>query len=246
MLCIGLTQSAIAQDFNGLLRGLMQGQGQGQGYGQGYGQGQSGDMLSNAIRSITDVSVGRVTNGAQMPQDAQGKVVMYRTAWCGYCKKAASYMQQKNIPFVERDIEANPSYRAEMKGLGGTGGVPFMVFGTKTQSGFSESSFDQNYAVFKRSLGNDNRAMPDSAIGPDRVGSAAGGGTGGLQSGDALVGRIAGIQVYQQPSKSSPKLLMLGRGDEVIYMGEERGGLYRVTSSRGEGWVDKLLVKKGG
>ena len=30
----------------------------------------------------------------------------------------------------------------------------------------------------------------------------------------------------------------------MIYMGEEREGLYRVTTPQGEGWVDKLLVKK--
>lgn len=221
-------QPAGAQDYGNLLKGLM--------------QGRSGDVLFDTIRSITEVSFGQIANGAQVPQDAQGKVILYRTAWCGYCKKAASYMQQKNIPFVERDIEANKTYQAEMKQLGGKGGVPFIVFGSKTLNGFSESAIDQNYAAFKGSQHDGGTPAPDGNATAYRSAPA----DNRLQSGDALVGKIGGIDIYRQPSKGSPKLLALGRGEEVIYMGEEREGLYRVTTTRGEGWVDKLLVRKPG
>ncbi|EGF31045.1 glutaredoxin family protein [Oxalobacteraceae bacterium IMCC9480] len=222
------TQPAGAQDYGNMLKGLM--------------QGRSGDVLFDTIRSITEVSFGQIANGAQVPQDTQGKVILYRTAWCGYCKKAASYMQQKNIPFVERDIEANKSYQAEMKQLGGKGGVPFIVFGSKTLNGFSESAIDQNYAAFKSAQGSPVSPAPDAGTAAYRSVPAE----SRLQSGDALVGKIGGIDVYRQSSKGSPKLLTLGRGEEVIYMGDERDGLYRVTTSRGEGWIDKLLVKKPG
>ncbi|MEB0135206.1 glutaredoxin family protein [Actimicrobium sp. CCC2.4] len=223
-------QPAGAQDYGNMLKGLM--------------QGRSGDVLFDTIRSITEVSSGQIASGTQVPQDAQGKVILYRTSWCGYCKKAASYMQQKNIPFVERDIEANKSYQAEMKQLGGKGGVPFIVFGSKTLNGFSESAIDQNYAAFKSTQGGSGSASPapDAGMGGYRSVPAE----SRLQSGDALVGKIGGIDVYRQSSKGSPKLLTLGRGEEVIYMGDEHDGLYRVTTSRGEGWVDKLLVKKSG
>ncbi|MBJ7312028.1 SH3 domain-containing protein [Rugamonas sp. CCM 8940] len=59
-----------------------------------------------------------------------------------------------------------------------------------------------------------------------------------------MVGKIAGINVYAQASKSADKIMKLGKTDEVIYMGEERDGLYRVTTPQGEGWVEKLLIKK--
>ena len=65
----------------------------------------------------------------------------------------------------------------------------------------------------------------------------------GLQAGQTFVGKIPGIKVYKQPNKTAEKLLVLSKADEVIYMGEERDGLYRVTTQKGEGWVDKLLVK---
>jgi len=68
--------------------------------------------------------------------------------------------------------------------------------------------------------------------------------SGSLQSGDVLVSKIASVKVYSEANKKSAKLMQLSKSDELIYMGEELNGLYRVTAPDGEGWVDKLLVKK--
>ena len=187
--------------------------------------------LVGAIRSVAQVSYGQVPGGTAVPQDAQGKVVLYRTAWCGYCKQAATYMQQKSIPFVERDIEADPANKADYARLGGTGPVPFIVFGSKTMLGFSAAAIDRNYADYQRTL----------AAGP---GAPSASPSPVPQPGDTLIGKITGIPVYRQPSKAADKLIGLAKTDTMIYMGEEREGLYRVTTPQGEGWVDKLLVKK--
>lgn len=188
----------------------------------------------DAIKSITEVMQAQLPPGASA-QDAEGKVILYRTSWCGYCKRASAYMHQRNVPFVERDIEANAGYKAEYKSLGGNGSVPLMIFGDKAIYGFTEVTFEKNYADFQASLataphggGKGAQAAPDNA----------------MQAGQSMVGKIAGIKVYALPSKSAEKLMTLGKTDEVIYMGEERDGLYRVTTQKGEGWVDKLLVKK--
>ena len=58
-----------------------------------------------------------------------------------------------------------------------------------------------------------------------------------------MVSKIAGVAVYQEPVKARKRRATLGRADEVIFMGEERNGMYRVTSARAEGWVDRLLMK---
>lgn len=228
--CLGMT-SASAQNFGGLLKGIIQAK-------TGL-QAQSGDLL-DVIKSVSDVSFGQIAGGAQAPQDAAGKVILYRTSWCGYCKRAAAYMQQKNIPFVERDIETNSAYRAEYRQLGGTGPVPFIVFGRKTMLGFAPESVDQIYAEFQRAQAAANNPLVNSPVAPNQTAPAG----AGFQSGDTLIGKIPGVQVYARASKAGPKLLALCKGEEVIYMGEEREGLYRVTSSQGEGWIDKLLVKK--
>ena len=191
---------------------------------------------AGAIRSLTETLQGQLAPGTHA-ENAKGKVVLYRTAWCGYCKQAAAYMRQRNIPFVERDIEANAGNKAEYKKLGGGGGVPFIVFGQKTVSGFSEAAFDQNYADFQVALA----AAPSAAAGQNA--DSPKGHPYGLQAGQTMVGKIPGIKVYTQPNKTAEKLLVLSKADEVVYMGEERDGLYRVTTQKGEGWVDKLLVK---
>lgn len=197
--------------------------------------GRDTSALVGAIKSLTEITQGQVAPGTE-PGSTDGKVVLYRTAWCGYCKRAASYMQQKNVPFVERDIEKNSDYRAEYSRLGGKGGIPMILFGDKIMSGFNEQAFDDNLRVFRQSV---NSPAPSvSAAGTPTSAGAV------VRSGDILVGKIAGIGVYSQPMKSGEKFAVVGKTDEVIYMGEERDGFYRVTTPKGEGWIDKLLLKK--
>lgn len=193
----------------------------------------SSQDLSRVIRSVSEVTIGQVPKGAAAPQDATGKVVLYSTSWCGFCKQAVSHMQQKGIPFVERDVEHNATYKAEFSQLGGKG-VPFLVFGQKTMQGASPQAIDQNYAEFQRALAANPATPAGTPVGTPTV----------LASGDTLVGKISGVKVYEQPSKSAPKLTQLTKTEEVIYMGEERDGLYLVATSKGEGWADKLLLKK--
>lgn len=186
--------------------------------------------ISGVINSISKVSYGQIPKGASAPQDAAGKVVLYSTEWCGFCKKAVSHMQQNSIPFVERDVERDPASKAEFTQLGGKG-VPFLVFGQKTMQGASPAEIDKHYAEFQRTLA----AKP-------AMGAPAG--ISALASGDALVGKIPGVKVYEQPNKTAPRVTQLTKTEEVIYLGEERDGLYLVATSKGEGWADKLLLKK--
>jgi hypothetical protein len=36
----------------------------------------------------------------------------------------------------------------------------------------------------------------------------------------------------------------LAKGEEVIYTGEEKNGFLSVQGNEGEGWVEKLMIKK--
>ncbi|MBA3996232.1 MAG: hypothetical protein C0489_06520 [Candidatus Accumulibacter sp.] len=218
-----LPSIAFAQLFDNLLRNVV--------------TNQTTNLMNMVVKSATDVTLGTIKSGVQGPDDAYGKVVLYRTAWCGYCKREATYMQQKHIPFVERDIEANPAHKAEYSRLGGKGPVPFTVFGTRTLQGFSESAFDNYYAEYQRTL-------PNAPGQETSRGQAVAATASGLQSGDTLIGKIPNIQIYRQPLKSAPQLTVMAANEAVVHMGEERDGFYLVTSIQGEGWVDKLLVKK--
>jgi glutaredoxin len=55
------------------------------------------------------------------------KVIMYKTSWCGYCRKAREYLQSLNVNLVEHDIERDRSMGEEMlRKSGGTRGVPLI------------------------------------------------------------------------------------------------------------------------
>ena len=222
-----------AQDLQSLIKNVI-----------GVKQGNLQDLLG-AIRSVAEASQGGIPTGVQRPLDADGKVVLYRTAWCGYCKQAAAHMQGKGIPFDERDIEKNPDYRAEYSRLGGKGPVPFIVFNQKTMLGFSPILFDQNYAEFQRSApapAATGAAPALVAVAPAVAPSVDA--TMPWRAGDTLTGKIAGVRVFRSTDKRAGELLKLARTDEVVFMGEEREGMLRVTSSSGEGWVDRVLVRK--
>lgn len=73
-----------------------------------------------------------------------GTVVMYSTAWCGYCKKARRYFRENNIAFNDYDIEKSTKAKAQHKQHGGSG-VPLLLFGKHKMRGFSIDGFEKLY-----------------------------------------------------------------------------------------------------
>ena len=81
---------------------------------------------------------------SEKKQNTSTKVKMYSTNWCGYCKKARKYFNEKNINFVEYDIEKDSAANKRFKELGGKG-VPLILVGKKKMSGFNSQRFDDIY-----------------------------------------------------------------------------------------------------
>jgi len=81
---------------------------------------------------------------SEKKQNKSTKVKMYSTNWCGYCKKARKYFNEKNINFVEYDIEKDSAANKRFKELGGKG-VPLILVGKKKMSGFNSQRFDDIY-----------------------------------------------------------------------------------------------------
>lgn len=50
-------------------------------------------------------------------------IVVYGASWCSACRSAAAYFRSQNVPFVERDIEAEPGARAEMQAKARAAGI---------------------------------------------------------------------------------------------------------------------------
>jgi glutaredoxin len=69
---------------------------------------------------------------------AQGdKVKLYTTAWCGYCKKARAYLNARNIPFEDIDVETTDRGRREFREINGNG-VPVIFVGDRRMNGYDQ------------------------------------------------------------------------------------------------------------
>jgi len=100
---------------------------------------QSAESVRLQINTYEDVSfdVAPATTPAE-------QVVMYSTAWCGYCKKARNYFRANNIPFTEYDIEKDATAKQAYDRIGARG-VPVILVGQRRMNGFSEAGFQQIY-----------------------------------------------------------------------------------------------------
>ena len=98
---------------------------------------------TEAARRLRDEAFAQQDKGP-----ARGKVVLYSTSWCGYCKQARAYLEKRGIDYEEKDIEADPDALAELKKKAvGTrirrGSVPVLdVKGTLVQ-GFNPKQIDE-------------------------------------------------------------------------------------------------------
>ncbi len=101
---------------------------------------------------------GAVAAAAAAPAVAaaapKGDVVIFRTAWCGYCKKAAEYLRLKGVAYVEKDLERDAGAREDMMARAkqaGVGpdrlqGVPILSVRGKIINGFDRNAIDRALA----------------------------------------------------------------------------------------------------
>jgi glutaredoxin len=75
-------------------------------------------------------------------------VVIYGASWCGPCHQAQAYLRQKNIPFVDKDIEEDPGAAKEMQaklakaGMHG-GSIPVIDVRGHIMIGFNPQQIDE-------------------------------------------------------------------------------------------------------
>lgn len=67
-----------------------------------------------------------------------GQIVMYASAWCGYCHRARSLLQSKNVEFQELVIDGNAELRQEMIARSGRHTVPQIFVGERHIGGCDE------------------------------------------------------------------------------------------------------------
>lgn len=72
-------------------------------------------------------------------QAYQGKVVLYSTSWCGYCKKTRELFAEKSIEYLEYDVEKSSLGQSQYKKLKGRG-VPLILMGGETIRGYDREA----------------------------------------------------------------------------------------------------------
>jgi glutaredoxin len=70
--------------------------------------------------------------------DAKGKVVLYTTQRCGYCRKARRFLDREDIPYTEYDVETSKKGKRDYEKLNGRG-VPIILVGDQRMNGFDEA-----------------------------------------------------------------------------------------------------------
>jgi hypothetical protein len=131
--------------------------------------------------------------------------------------------------------------------LGGAGGGAAGAAGLGGYSSTHEgkviaASFADNYnGVVRAVRGNPSlqRKVGTLAVesGPTKAGAV-------FNEGDVLRPKIANVRLLSKPAEDAPSSIALGKGDELIFMGKEQDGFVQVETSKGPGWVKKVLISR--
>ena len=129
--------------------------------------------------------------------------------------------------------------------FGGGGGAAAGGYGNTNEGKIIAAAFMDNYNKIVGVVKGD--ASLQRNVGTLKQ-EAAGGGTrkagAVFNEGDTLGPKIAGVKLLASPSDSAKVVATLGRGDEMVVVGDEKDGYVEVETGSGKGWVKMTLVSK--
>lgn len=65
-------------------------------------------------------------------------VVMYSSAWCGYCQRAKHLLERKGVPYTDIPVDGDPASRQEMEQRTQRRTVPQIFIGDRHVGGCDE------------------------------------------------------------------------------------------------------------
>ncbi len=91
-------------------------------------------------------------SAAELPADGSAPLVqIYTTRSCGYCKLLRRYLNARNIPYADYDIDANADARQAFHAAGAQG-VPLVVIGAQRIQGFNPVAIEKALAAAEASI----------------------------------------------------------------------------------------------
>jgi len=128
--------------------------------------------------------------------------------------------------------------------FGGGGGGGLGGYSNTNEGKVIAASFVDNWNNIVRAVRN-SPSLIQAKAGPASQANAANSvQANAAAAGDVMVAKIAGARVLKGPQDGAPELMTLTKADEVLLLGEEQNGYVKVTASRGDGWVKKILLRK--
>jgi glutaredoxin 3 len=70
--------------------------------------------------------------------DPNGRVTLYTTEPCGFCRQAKALLQARGVEYVEVNLAKDPGGRADLIALTGQMTFPQIVVGARSIGGFRE------------------------------------------------------------------------------------------------------------
>lgn len=100
----------------------------------------SAQKPSAAATATAAPPAAATTNAGQATEEA--KVVMFSTSWCPSCRHARQFFAEKQVKFVDLDVENDPRAAERMVAIQRAqgmqvGSVPLIVVGNRAYQGFS-------------------------------------------------------------------------------------------------------------
>lgn len=184
--------------------------------------------VQRTVRSITQVSSAILPPEVLVPDAANGQVVVYTRPGCGFCVRAIRHLNDKGVPHIEKNVQADRVAEAEYKRLGGRG-VPMMVAAGEVVLGYSPEHYDRAIARLPAQAG---------AHGAPMRGAAPGAGTQPFAPGAALTASDGPLRLLGAPQPEGITLGSLGRGAALTYVGPARNGYVYVRAGALEGWAE--------
>jgi glutaredoxin-like YruB-family protein len=74
---------------------------------------------------------------------AAPEVVVYTTTWCGWCRKTLEYLDQRGVPYTNKDIEADDWSREELIEKTGRTSIPVVEINGEIIRGFNPTRMEQ-------------------------------------------------------------------------------------------------------
>ncbi|MGE0826528.1 MAG: glutaredoxin domain-containing protein [Candidatus Binatia bacterium] len=81
------------------------------------------------------------------PEYQEASVELYATTWCGYCRKAREFFQERGVVFIEYDIEADGEAAQRKRKIDPRPGVPLVVINGKPIHGFVPQAYEHALAT---------------------------------------------------------------------------------------------------